>query len=328
MTIAGLEQRLYGGSRHRYSELEPAQTSDASGRGEQQGVSKLKPANEVMTIEAEVCVPIATAQLVRFHMTAPADNVIREEETYWLDLCLTPRPRNARACFRDHWAPHRFERIGNVFLLPPRQTLQARSDGGSSQSSILCHLRPEPLRDWFEGDLQWTGRRLEASLDIPDANIRGLLLRLAEEIRHPGFASHVMVELISTQIAIELGRYHASIKEDLATGGLAPWRLKLIDERLHEVVEAPTLAELGVLCNLSVRQLTRGFRASRGRSIGDHVTQSRLENAKRLLGGDQSVKAIAYRLGFASPSSFSFAFRRATGETPRQFRQRVLQTSH
>jgi AraC family transcriptional regulator len=43
-----------------------------------------------------------------------------------------------------------------------------------------------------------------------------------------------------------------------------------------------------------------------------------------LLATDQSVKAIAYSLGFASPSSFSYAFRRASGETPREFRQRVL----
>jgi AraC family transcriptional regulator len=146
-------------------------------------------------------------------------------------------------------------------------------------------------------------------------------------MRHPGFAGKVMIELICAQIAIELGRYYASIKEGPATGGLAPWRLKLIDERLREVVEAPSLAELGSLCNLSVRQLTRGFRASRGRSIGEHVAQSRFDNAKRLLTTDQSVKTIAYRLGFASPSSFSFAFRRAIGETPRQFRHRVLRAS-
>jgi AraC family transcriptional regulator len=53
------------------------------------------------------------------------------------------------------------------------------------------------------------------------------------------------------------------------------------------------------------------------------VAHCRLDNAKRLLATDQSVKAIAYSLGFASPSSFCFAFRRATGETPRQFRQHV-----
>jgi AraC family transcriptional regulator len=201
--------------------------------------------------------------------------------------------------------------------------MQARGDGGSSQVSILCNLRPESLRKWFGGDLQWTDRRLEASLDIPDPNIRGLLLRLAQEMRHPGFASPMLVELIAAQLAIELGRYCTRITEAPASGGLAPWRLRLIDDRLQEVRQAATLAELADLCKLSVRQLTRGFRTSRGCSIGDYVTNSQLDHAKRLLATDQSIKAIAYSLGFSSPSSFCCAFRRATLETPRQFKQRV-----
>jgi AraC family transcriptional regulator len=277
-----------------------------------------------MTVEAELRVPAATVQLVRFHVTEPADDILRGEEEYWLDLCLSPRPVNARACYRDRWAPNHFERIGDVFLVPPRETVRTRSDGGRPQGSILCHLRPEPMRAWLGADWDWTDRQLKAGLDIADANVRGLLLRLAEEARHPGFASDVMVELIIGQIAIELARYCAAAKDDAAAGGLAPWRLRMIDERLREVRQAPTLAELARLCKLSVRQLTRGFRSSRGRSIGEHLVQSRLENAKRLLTTEQSVKAIAYSLGFASPSSFSYAFRRAVGETPREFRQRVL----
>jgi AraC family transcriptional regulator len=138
----------------------------------------------------------------------------------------------------------------------------------------------------------------------------------------------MLVELIVAQVAIELARYCAAITDGAATGVLAPWRLRLIDERLKEVQEPPTLAELARLCKLSVRQLTRGFRASRGRSIGDDVAQTRLDNAMRKLATDQSVKGIAYSLGFASPSSFSYAFRRAVGETPRQYRKRVLHAEH
>jgi AraC family transcriptional regulator len=277
----------------------------------------------MMTVDAEIRVPVALTQLVRFHMTSPADNILREEHSYWLDLCLTPRPRNARACYLDRWGPHRFERIGHVFLLPPQETLHARSDGGPTQTSVLCHLRPESIRQWFEGDLEWTDCQLEASLDIPDVNIRRSLLRLAAEMRNPGFASEALTELIVAQLAIELGRYCTVVKQGPATGGLAPWRLRLIDERLREVREAPTLAELAALCNLSVRQLTRAFRASRGRSIGDYVAQCRIDHAKRLLATEQSVKAIAYSLGFASPSGFSFAFRCATGRTPREYRERT-----
>jgi AraC family transcriptional regulator len=246
-------------------------------------------AAEMMTVEAEIRVPVATVQIARFHMTDPADNILREEEAFWLDLCLTPRPRNARACYLDHWAPHRFERLGTMFALPPGHTMQARSDGGAPQTSVLCHLRREPMREWFDDELKWTDRRLEASLDIREPNIHALVLRIAEEMRHPGFASTVLVELMAAQIAIELSRYWAAIKEGPITGGLAAWRLRLIDERLREVGEVPTLAELAKLCNLSVRQLTRGFRMSRERSIGDHIAQSRIDSAKQMLATDQSV---------------------------------------
>jgi AraC family transcriptional regulator len=278
----------------------------------------------LMTVQAEARSSLATAQLVRFDVAGPADNILRDKGKYWLDLCLSPRPRNARACYVDRWAPHRYERIGNMFLVPPGQRMHALSDGGPPQASILCHLSPEQLREWFGDDFEWTDRRLAASLDIPDANIRGLLLRLAEELRHPGFASQVMVELIIAQVMIELARYCATVKDAPATGGLSPWRLRMIEARLREVREPPTLSELAKLCNLSVRQLTRGFRTSRGRSIGDYVEQCRLDHAKRLLSTEESVKAIAYSLGFASPSSFSFSFRRATGETPSEFRQRLV----
>jgi AraC family transcriptional regulator len=104
------------------------------------------------------------------------------------------------------------------------------------------------------------------------------------------------------------------------TGELARWRLRLIDERLHDVEQIPTLSELAALCKLSARQLTRGFRASRGCSIGAYVAGRRIERAKQLLASDQSIKTVAYSLGFTSSSAFCFAFRRATGITPGEFR--------
>lgn len=277
-----------------------------------------------MTVGAEYRVAQARVQLVRFDMTQPADNVVRHDDSYWLDFSLTPRPRNARACYREHWSPQRYERLGKVFMLPPGETLQARSDGASSQTSILCHLQPDALSKACGRELQWTDRRLQDSLDIRNENVRSLLLRLAQEVRHPGFATEALVELIIAQLAIELARHCAGVSDDSAVGGgLAAWRLRLIDERLREERAAPTLNELAALCRVSVRQLTRGFRSSRGSSIGEHIAATRIELAKRMLHADNSVKGIAYTLGFASPSSFCFAFKRATGATPNEFRQRA-----
>jgi AraC family transcriptional regulator len=272
-----------------------------------------------MTIDAEIRVPLATAQLVRFDVFGPTHGVVGGVDDYRVDLCLTPRPSNARACYPNRWSPQRFERLGKVYIVPPGETLQACSDGSSSQTSILCHIKREAM----PAELHWTERRLEAGLDVRDANVRSLLLRLAYETRHPGFASEMLVELIIGQLGIELARYCGRVQDLPSSGGLSGWRLRLIDERLREVRDAPTLAELAELCKLSVRQLTRGFRASRGTSIGNYVANARIDHAKRMLLCDESVKAVSYSLGFSSPSSFCYAFRRATGVTPREFRQRV-----
>jgi AraC family transcriptional regulator len=274
---------------------------------------------ELVTVEAELRAPSAMAMLARYHHDGPSDYVFRCEDAYWLDLGLTPRPANARARYVEGWSPHRYERLGPVVFVPLDHAVQFRTDGGA-MASVTCQLRPDLLRAWFEVDVAWSDQQLAANLAISNANIRGLMLRLGEELRRPGFASEAMVELIIAQVAIELSRHCAALAGAPACGGLAGWRLRLIDERLAEGRETPSITELAALCRLSVRQLARGFRASRGCTLGQHIEQTRLEHAKRRLGGDESVKAIALSLGFSTPANFSYAFRRATGMSPSEFR--------
>lgn len=274
-----------------------------------------------MTIEAELSSPLARVQIARFDLPGPIDHFMEAEDVHRLNLCLTPRPRHTRACFPDDWGPSRFEPVGDLFHLPPGHTLHVRGESGR-QASILCQLRPGAVGQWLEDGFEWNDRRLEASLNVSSRHMGSLLMRLAEEARRPGFASEMLIELLVGQLAIELCRFCAAVEEGPVTGGLAGWRLRLIDERLRQA-SSPTLTDLAILCDISVRQLTRGFRASRGCSINDYVTHNRIEGAKRLLATQESVKAVAFAMGFASPSSFAFAFRRATGASPRQFRQRL-----
>ena len=276
----------------------------------------------LVTIEAAMDAPSATAMLARYFHDGPSDYVTLRQDAYWLDLSLTPRPANARARYVDDWGPQRYERLGSVFCVPAGRAVQFRTDGGGT-ASISCQLRPEVLGRWLDADLAWSEAQLAANLAISNGDIRNLMLRLGEEMRRPGLASAAMTELIVAQLALELSLHCAALAEAPAPGGLAGWRLKLIDERLADGREAPSLSELAELCGLSVRQLARGFRASRGGSLGRHIEQTRLEHAKRRLAGDESVKAIALSLGFSTPSNFSYAFRRATGLTPNEFRDRT-----
>ena len=50
-----------------------------------------RPDNGLMTIEAELRVPVATVQLVHFLFTEPISGPMREDDEYRLDLCLSPR---------------------------------------------------------------------------------------------------------------------------------------------------------------------------------------------------------------------------------------------
>ncbi len=264
-----------------------------------------------------------TARIVRFDIPTPTAHAYVAGAGYHIDMCLTPRPPHARAGFRAHWGPHRYERLGDVFMLPPGEEVFVRG-GSGSQASLLCDLAPEAIAAIFGEDLHWSEQQLAGLLDITGARIRALLSRLTAELRHPGLASTRLVEFMAGELAIELGRTCLEVRERVTNGGLSGWRLRLIDERLVADGRSASLGELADLCGLSVRQLTRGFRISRGCSIGDALDQRRMEAAKRLLMAGESVKTVAFALGFASPSSFTFAFRRTVGSSPGQFRRRQL----
>jgi AraC family transcriptional regulator len=270
-------------------------------------------------IEAELNLPAATVQIYQFDLVEQMLRTLREERCYRLDLSVSPRLPGSAMCFADHWSSQRFERPGRLFVLPPGETLHVRN-GLGRQTAIICHLPVDSLSAWFDGDLEWTDRLLEASLDISSQSIGNLLLQLGHEARHPGFACAALSEGIAMQIAVHLQRYFRENVDEPESGGLAPWRLRLIDERLREFSQPPTLSELSALCKLSVRQLSRAFRVSRSLSLGDYVAKYRMEHAKCLLGDAKSIKSVAYAMGFASPSSFCYAFRQATGMAPQEYR--------
>lgn len=267
----------------------------------------------------------ATIKLVQSESLGALDLVLRPDH-FRLELCVTPRTPNARGCFVEAWGAHRFVPLGDIVFIPPGQALHVRADAPAGGSAIICSFGGPYAERWLSG-LEWTDQRLEAALDIASIAIRRLLRSLAEEARAAHDDSAALMELLAGELAIELGRYFAAVEDVPSRGGLAPWRLRLIDERLKVEGPQPELAELAETCGLSVRQLTRGYRMSRGCTIGDTIAHVRIETAKRMLRGDQNIKALSRTLGFATTSSFAAAFRRATALTPNQFRQRIMRTN-
>lgn len=74
---------------------------------------------------------------------------------------------------------------------------------------------------------------------------------------------------------------------------------------------------------ISRRQLERDFRAGKGNTIREHIEETRMKVAARLLieQPDVTVEEVARSVGITSPGSFFRTFRKRYGLTPSEYRQ-------
>jgi AraC family transcriptional regulator len=83
-----------------------------------------------------------------------------------------------------------------------------------------------------------------------------------------------------------------------------------------------TVTDLANVACLSIFHFTRAFAGAMGVPPQRYVRRRRLENAKAMIAtGRASLHEIALDCQFSSQSSFTRAFRRATGMTPAGYRR-------
>jgi len=76
--------------------------------------------------------------------------------------------------------------------------------------------------------------------------------------------------------------------------------------------------------HISVSHLNNSIKASTGLSASEHIRQKIMLEAKRQLSfSASSISEIAFHLGFEDPNYFWKYFKRYTGLTPGQFKQKA-----
>lgn len=99
------------------------------------------------------------------------------------------------------------------------------------------------------------------------------------------------------------------------------WLMGRIDEPL-------SLAEVADSFGMSVRTLTRRFRAETGRTVGDWFADARVDRARELLETtDLPVDAVAAGSGFATAAALRKHFRERIGLAPQQYRSRFTRAA-
>jgi AraC family transcriptional regulator len=82
------------------------------------------------------------------------------------------------------------------------------------------------------------------------------------------------------------------------------------------------IEQIAKMANLSNFYFIRLFKAAFGKTPHQYILECRIGLAKELLNGSAiSISEVSQRSGFSTQSHFTSAFRQATGESPRAFRQ-------
>jgi AraC family transcriptional regulator len=158
-----------------------------------------------------------------------------------------------------------------------------------------------------------------------DSPVRETAAKLKNAIESGQPGSVPYLEALSGVLGHELCRIRDEAVRTPATnrGGLAGWQKRAvvgyIEQHLGEQV---SLSKLANLARLSQHHFCRTFKQSFGAQPHQLQVQRRMEAAKLLLANrNNSVTDIALSLGYAQISSFSSAFRKATGWTPTVYRR-------
>ena len=128
-------------------------------------------------------------------------------------------------------------------------------------------------------------------------------------------------------LAHELVRLHSPVPrvEPPVRGGLAGWQQRTVANYIEEhVADQISLSTLAQLARLSPYHFSRAFKQTFGMPPHRFHTHRRIERAKSLLANAAaSVTSVGMEVGFGETSSFSAAFRKATGVTPTGFQRSI-----
>jgi AraC family transcriptional regulator len=171
------------------------------------------------------------------------------------------------------------------------------------------------------------GRCIRDSWGVQDELVNQISVSILSEMMSPTAAGRMLVETSSLLLAARLAHSHSEtglIRSPIQS------RHRLNDARLRRVLayieehlaEDITVADLAKVACLSIFHFTRAFAAAMRVPPHRYVSQRRLESAKAMIArGRASLSEIALESRFSSQSSFTRAFRRATGMTPAEYRR-------
>lgn len=165
---------------------------------------------------------------------------------------------------------------------------------------------------------------LRDAIRTEDPAIHRTAALIGDETALGATGSRLMVEALSSQIAVLVLRRHARVRlrEPGGAESLTFAQERRVRDHVHRHLAASlSLDELAGVAGMSRFRFARRFRSSTGTTPHEYVLRARVGRACVLLERtDTPLYEVAARCGFADQSHLTREFRKRTGTTPGRYR--------
>lgn len=148
---------------------------------------------------------------------------------------------------------------------------------------------------------------------------------LDNSLRDNDYASELYHRILFLEFMIQLNRAalhnHIEFIDDSASNDKILSILSYLNEHLTEDI---TIEDLSARFFLSRYYLMHTFKEQTGYTVGSYLTTKRLLLAKELIAAGSPITEVCYSCGFKNYSTFSRAYKKSFGESPRDYRQSLL----
>jgi AraC family transcriptional regulator len=228
----------------------------------------------------------------------------------------------SESCTGESWWPGVPQRkrqfsTGSVFVTPALMPFRHRSFAATE--SFHVEIGPEFLAAGGKRPVE-----LRPAFGEEDPLIANLLHGLSTELRSAGGIDRLYGESLAAALAAHLAKRYArrNAGGTAHSGGLATRKLRTIQEYVESHLEHDLgLGQLAALVQMNVDSFLRAFRQRTGTTPHRYVLRQRILRAQALLRLPTiAIGEVSARCGFRAQASFTRAFHRLIGTTPRSYR--------
>lgn len=216
-------------------------------------------------------------------------------------------------------APSRLRHLSNkLTFVPANHAYNEWHETRTPMRVTYLYFDPSKLHNGEE-DTAYTPKTF-----LEDSIVWDTAVKLKSVIES-GRTATFYLDALANVLAHELSRSDDElvVNASVSRGGLASWQMRIVTQHIEDHLdEQVSLGVLARLARLSQSHFSRAFKQSFGVPPHEYHVHRRIEKAKAMLAErDASVTDVGFALGYSHTSSFSVAFRKVTGRTPREFRR-------